>query len=290
MRVCRRVGIGLKLVQSIEEWMKRNGAQYTSLTTEETNVASRNLFTLRCSFIKSSSLVIYLQPVSSLSTNLPEDIKIEGLSQNQAIRFYKNHLQAKDIYPADIDKILTEKLSLGTWVCYFKEEGWIRLPSEEENENKGNRPVRSWAIFSIWNKCEAYQFELRSHELKFTLSQAREKIFPCLKMQRRQSIEKSLGFFFLYGIHGEGERLEDLMEYIWGFAARLAKNVKECKAIMVELGVSDPLREFVPKCSSMSCINDLWYLKIVKSPRYEDEDDLVAKGPLGNVFVDPRDF
>ncbi|KAF7144587.1 hypothetical protein RHSIM_Rhsim04G0237200 [Rhododendron simsii] len=35
-----RMGIGSKLVQSMEEWLKRNGAQYTSLATEEKNVAS----------------------------------------------------------------------------------------------------------------------------------------------------------------------------------------------------------------------------------------------------------
>ncbi|KAF7144826.1 hypothetical protein RHSIM_Rhsim04G0235500 [Rhododendron simsii] len=286
----RRMGIGSKLIQSMEEWLKRNGAQYTSLATEEKNVASRNLFTLRCNYIKSSSLVIYLQPVSLLPKNLAQGITIERLSINQAIPFYNNHLQAKDIYPADIDKILKENLSLGTWVCYVKEEGWIDLHNKEKTKDTGSKTASSWVIFSIWNKCEACNLQVRSNELKFTLSKARVKIIPCLKMQRRESTKRPFGFFLLYGIHGEGERLGDLMESIWGFASRLAENVKECKAIMVELGVSDPLREFVPKSSTMSCINDLWYLKRVNSHGYEDEDDMVAKGPMGNVFVDPRDF
>ncbi|KAG5555273.1 hypothetical protein RHGRI_012717 [Rhododendron griersonianum] len=286
----KRMGIGSKLVQSMEEWLKRNGAQYTSLATEEKNVASRNLFTLRCNYIKSSSLVIYLQPVSLLPKNLAQGITIERLSINQAIPFYNNHLQAKDIYPADIDKILKENLSLGTWVCYVKEEGWIDLHNKEKTEDTGGKTASSWAIFSIWNKCEACNLQVRSNELKFTLSKARVKIIPCLKMQRCESTERPFGFFLLYGIHGEGERLGDLMESIWGFASRLAENAKECKAIMVELGVSDPLREFVPKSSTMSCVNDLWYLKRVNNHGYQDEDDLVAKGPMGNVFVDPRDF
>lgn len=274
----------------MEEWLKRNGAQYTSLATEEKNVASRNLFTLRCNYIKSSSLVIYLQPVSLLPKNLAQGITIERLSINQAIPFYNNHLQAKDIYPVDIDKILKENLSLGTWVCYVKEEGRIDLHNKEKTVDTVGKMASSWAIFSIWNKCEACNLQVRSNELKFTLSKARVKIIPCLKMQRCESTERPFGFFLLYGIHGEGERLGDLMESIWGFASRLAENAKECKAIMVELGVSDPLREFVPKSSTMSCVNDLWYLKRVNSHGYEDEDDLVAKGPMGNVFVDPRDF
>ncbi|KAF7143117.1 hypothetical protein RHSIM_Rhsim05G0026000 [Rhododendron simsii] len=240
------MGIGSKVIQSMEEWLKRNGAQYTSLAIEEKNVASRNLFTLRCNYIKSSSLVIYLQPVSLLPKNLAQGITIERLSINQAIPFYNNHLQAKDIYPADIDKILKENLSLGTWVCYVKEEGWIDSRNKEKTEDTSGKTASSWAIFSIWNKCEACNLQ--------------------------------------------GERLGDLMESIWGFASRLAENVKECKAVMVELGVSDPLREFVPKSSTMACINDPWNLKRVNRHGYGDKDDLVAKGPMGNVFVDPRDF
>ncbi|XP_057475448.1 probable N-acetyltransferase HLS1 [Actinidia eriantha] len=291
----RRMGIGLKLLQSIEEWMMNNGAQYTFLATEEKNIASKNLFTLRCNYTKSSSLVIYLQPLSLHSKNQPQDIKIERLSTDQAISFYKNHVLAKDIYPTDIDTILKEKLSLGTWVSYFKEEGSIVLHNKEKNENTSSETPSSWAIFSIWNTCEAYKLQIRSQEVKFfkaTLSQAKDKIFTCLKMPRFEceSLDEPFGFLFLYGLHGEGERLGELMESIWVFASRLAENVKECKAIMVELAVSDPLRELVPKGSTISCINDLWYLKRVNSPAHDDDDDLIAKGPFGNVFVDPRDF
>ncbi|GMP76343.1 hypothetical protein CsSME_00033064 [Camellia sinensis var. sinensis] len=294
----RRMGIGLKLVQSIEEWMMRNGAQYTFLATEEKNVASRNLFALRCNYIKSSSLVIYLQPASLLPKNRPhdhQDIKIEKLSIDQAILIYKNHLPSKEIYPTDIDTILKEKLSLGTWVSYPHSEDWdISLNGKEMNEDTKNTKTNpsSWAIFSIWNTCEAHKRQMRRANESFhaTLSHARDKMFPCLKMPRcESSLDKPFGFLFLYGLHGKGERLGEIMESIWGFASRLAENVRDCREIMVELGVSDPMREVVPQGSTMSCINDLWYLKRVNGLTHDDHD-LTSNGPFGNVFVDPRDL
>ncbi|KAK9287623.1 hypothetical protein L1049_016059 [Liquidambar formosana] len=289
----RRMGIGLKLVKSIEEWLIRNGAQYTFLATEEDNIASTNLFTLKCKYENFSPLVIFIQPVTFLAKDIYQDIKIEKLHIDQAISLYKNRLRGKDIYPTDMDVILKEKLSLGTWVSYFKGEEWIGLHSQEKNEDIITRSPTSWAIFSIWNTCEAYKLQIRrSHPFKFfhaTLSHAREKIFPCLKIPIFGSLQKPFGFLFLYGLHGEGERLGELMKSIWGFASKLAENVKDCKVIMTELGVSDPLREHVPQGSSTSCINDRWYLKRVNGP-IDEKDDLMAMRPAGNVFVDPRDF
>ncbi|CAK9163169.1 unnamed protein product [Ilex paraguariensis] len=326
----RRMRIGLQLVQSIEEWLMRNGAQYFFLATEEKNIASTNLFTIRCSYVQFSSLVIYIQPViSSHAEDLSDqDIKIEKLSVDQAISFYKNNLKCKNVYPADIDAIFKESLSLGTWMSYIKEgssngfsnnnsnsihetpEMYAVLPSHVEilfsrleglstnKDDTKNRTPSSWAIFSIWNTCEAYKLQVRrsSHPLKAfhgKFDHARSKIFPCLKLppiSDSSSIEKPFGFLFLYGLHGEGERVGELMKSVWSFASRLAKNVRDCKAIVTELGLSDPLREPVHLRSSMSCINDLWYIKKVNDPSDDEEEDLTVIRPVGNVFVDPRDF
>ncbi|XP_021594361.1 probable N-acetyltransferase HLS1 isoform X2 [Manihot esculenta] len=289
----RRMGIGLKLVKSVEEWLVGNGAQYTFLATEKNNVASTNLFTSKCNYTNFSSLVIFVQPTSLPVKGLSQDIKIEKLQINQAISLYNNRLRGKDIYPTDIDAILKEKLSLGTWVSYFKAEEWIILHSNNEKNNEEDiisKTPSSWAIFSIWNSCEAYKFHIRKsyHPLKFfhaTLSHARDKIFPCLKLPICDSLQKPFGFLFLYGLYGEGARLQELVKSIWSFASRLAENVKESKVIITELGVSDPLMEYVSHESSVSCIDDLWYLK-----KANGLDEQVALDQVGNVFVDPRDF
>ncbi|XVF66112.1 hypothetical protein PTKIN_Ptkin10aG0008300 [Pterospermum kingtungense] len=303
----RRMGIGLKLVRAMEEWLINNEAHYTFLATEKNNFASTNLFTAKCNYRNISSLVIFVQPIRyAMELVLSQDVKVEKLNIDQAISLYDNKLRAKDIYLTDIDAILKEKLSLGTWVSYFKQDEWRGLHSKEKDNNNNNNnnnnedivstSPRSWAMFSIWNSCEAYKIHIKkSHYLlKFfhrTLSHARDKIFPCLGIPICDSLEKPFGFLFLYGLHGEGERLGELMKSAWSFASRLAENMKDCKVIITELGVSDPLMEHVvPHESSMSRIDDLWYLKKVNGSSTSDEDDLGMMGELGNVVVDPRDF
>ncbi|KAJ4839554.1 hypothetical protein Tsubulata_042792, partial [Turnera subulata] len=291
----RRMGIGLRLVRSVEEWLIIKGAHYTFLATEKNNVASTSLFTSKCNYIHLSSLVIFAQPTSlPVKGQLSQDIKIEKLQIDQAISLYNTKFRGKDIYPADIDVILKEKLSIGTWVSYFKEEEWIALHSNQRNIDIVSETPSSWAIFSIWKySCKTYKLHIRKSDpfkvFRATLCHARGKIFPCLKSPICPSLQKPFGFLFLYGLYGEGERLEELMKSIWSFASRLAENVKDCKVIITELGASDPLMEHMPQESSMSCINDLWYLKKVNGIT-DERDQQVIVGQVGNVFVDPRDF
>lgn len=283
------MGIGLRLVKSIEEWMVINGAHYTILATEKNNVASTNLFTTKCNYIHFCSLVIFCQPIRiPLKTLSSQDaIKIEKLDIDQAVSLYNNKITAKDMYPTNMDSILKEKLSLGTWVSYFKEDN--------EVEDFFTKPPSSWVVFSVWNSCEAYKlFEIRkSHSpLKFfhaTLCQAKEKIFPCVKLPIScGSLDTPFGFLFLYGLYGEGdgERLGELMRSAFRFASGLAESVKHCKVIMTELGVNDPLFHHVPQEPYISCIDDLWYLKKMNG----DDHEMMMMGQIGNVLVDPRDF
>ncbi|XP_039058268.1 probable N-acetyltransferase HLS1-like [Hibiscus syriacus] len=289
----RRLGIGLKLVRAMEEWLINNGAHYTFLATEKNNVASRNLFTAKCEYRNLSSLLILVQPISfSMEDDPSQDIKVEKLNISQAITLYDNKLKGKDLYPTDIDAILKEKLSLGTWVSYFKQDEWIGLHSKEKDGDIISTIPPSWAVFSIWNSCEAnikkphYPCFKLLHEI---VNHAREKMFPCLKIPMCDySLERPLGFLFLYGIHGEGERLGELMESAWSFALRLGKDIQNCKMIITELGVSDPLMEHVSHASSSkSRIDDLWYFKKANGSINDEDHEL---GMMGNVVVDPRDF
>ncbi|PNX86155.1 hypothetical protein L195_g042232 [Trifolium pratense] len=106
---------------------------------------------------------------------------------------------------------------------------------------------------------------------------------------------ESLGFLFLYGLHGEGENLGGLMESIWSFTSKLGEKLKDCRLVITELGFGDPLVNHVPQMESMSCIDDMWYTKRLARDSDDDVDDelvqqQVMKRQLGNVFVDPRDF
>lgn len=286
------MGIGLKLVNSVEEWLLRNGAEYTFLATEKTNIASVNLFTLKCNYVNLSSLLIFVQPICFRAKNLSADVKIEKLHIDQAVSLYKKSQREKKVYSADIATILKEKLSLGTWVCYYKEDCCINLLGKERTEEI-SKAVSSWIIFSVWNTCETYKLQIRkSHPLwsfHASLLHAREKIFPCLGRPTSDSFQKPIGFLFLYGLLGEGEKLGELMKSVWSFASKVGRTVKDCRVIITELGVGDPLVKHIPQEPSMSRIDDLWY---AKKMIHQDgvNGSMVANGPVANVFVDPRDF
>ncbi|XP_010558446.1 PREDICTED: probable N-acetyltransferase HLS1 isoform X2 [Tarenaya hassleriana] len=282
-----RMGIGVRLVHSVEEWMARNKVDYTFLATEKTNVASRNLFTSKCNYTQLASLVIFIQEPSSVKqySAIPKAIKIESLRVEEAISMYNIKLKEKDIYPTDIEAILKEKMNLGTWVSYFKDEKWVRA-------GEGETPS-SWVMFSVWSSCQANNGEWLLPQVKFlssVMEKAREKILPaCLKVPR--SVEKKrLGFLFLFGIHGEGERVEELVKSTWRFTMRLAETVKGCEVVLTEMGVSDPLVRFLEPQAipGLSCIDDVWYIKRATCHGGCAGDEVT--GELGNVFVDPRDF
>ncbi|KOM33432.1 hypothetical protein LR48_Vigan01g298800 [Vigna angularis] len=264
----RRKGIGLKLVTSVEEWMLRNGAEYAFLATEKNNDASRNLFTNKCKYVSLSSLFIFVHPISFPAKQISKDIEIEKVNIDQAISLYRRTLMAKELYPLDMDSILKENLSLGTWVSYYKEGGLLNLQRKEESEDIiTNEITSSWIIFSIWNTCEAYKLQLKKSQ-------------PL----------RPFGFLFLYGLHGEGENLGELMESIWRFTSRMGESLKDCTVVITELGFGDPLVNHIPQTASMSCIDDIWYTKRISSHSDEKDDELLIKRQIGNVFVDPRDF
>ena len=293
--MCRRKGVALKLVTSVEEWMVRNGAEYSFLATEKNNDASKTLFSIKCNYVSLSSLVIFVHPTSFPTKHISRDIKIEKVNIDLAISLYRRTLRAKELYPLDMDIILKEKLSLGTWVSYYKDEGSINLQRVVDNEDITNEtPSSSWVIFSIWNTCEAYKLQLKkSQPLRFlhtTLNHAREKIFPCLRMSVSDSLSRPFGFLFLYGVHGEGENLGELMESVWRFTSRLGESMKDCRVVITELGLGDPLANHVPHTDSMSCIDDLWYTKRLSISHNDGKDELLMKGQVRNVFVDPREF
>ncbi|KAL2338955.1 hypothetical protein Fmac_013401 [Flemingia macrophylla] len=289
----RRKGVGLKLVTSVEEWMLRNGAEYAWLATEKNNNASRNLFTNKCKYMSLSSLAIFLHPISVPSKHISKDIKIEKVNLDQAISLYRRTLRAKELYPLDMDAILKEKLNLGTWVSYYKDEGRLNLQAESHEDIITDEITSSWIIFSIWNTCEASKLQLKkSRPLRFldtTLNHARDKIFPCLRMSVSDSCCRPFGFLFLYGLHGEGDNLGELMESIWRFTSRLGESLKDCRVVITELGFGDPLVNHVPQTSSMSCIDDIWFTKRLSNGD-EKDDQVLMKRQIGNVFIDPRDF
>ncbi|RZC48669.1 hypothetical protein C5167_017092 [Papaver somniferum] len=310
----RRNGIGLKLVKCAANWAIQNGAHYTCMAAEEDNIASTNLFVHRCNYVKLSPLIIFTQPIHSRAKEKSSSkIIIQKLSVEQAISLYKTQFGSKQLFPVDVDAILKQKPSIGTWVSFFKDENWVGLNGKDNNSSSSHdefieKAPGSWAMISIWNKTRGiYKLKIGKRETSFLhcfngssgqSSLARGgKVFHCFRKSIFSLLgRKSSGFIFVYGLHGEGKRVGELMQSLWRFAHNVGKNVKDCKLIITELGVDDPLREHLPQGPSMSFTNDIWYLKKVNGSTSEDAsggdemESLLNIKPLTNLFVDPRDF
>ncbi|KAI3842823.1 hypothetical protein MKW92_032314 [Papaver armeniacum] len=312
----RQNGIGLKLVKCAENWAIQNGAQYTCMAAEEGNIASTNLFVHKCNYVKLTRLIIFTQPIHSRTKEKSSrKIIIQKLSVEQAISLYKTQFGSKQFFLVDVDAILKQKPSIGTWVSYFKDENWVGLNGKDNNSNSHGEFIEkapgSWAMISIWNKTsDVYKLKIGKRETSFlhcfngssgqsSLSRGLRggKIFHCFRKSFFSLLrQKSSGFIFAYGLHGEGKRVGELMQSLWRFAHHVGKNVKGCKLIITELGVDDPLREHLPQGPSMSFTNDIWYLKKVNGSTSEDAsggdemESLLNEKPLTNLFVDPRDF
>ncbi|CAN0855406.1 Probable N-acetyltransferase HLS1-like [Linum grandiflorum] len=309
----RRMGIGSKLVKSAEEWLIGKGAQYILIATLKNNVASTNLFASRFGYTNFASLVIFVHRIEQqLPHQLAKEdtiIKVEKLQTEQAISLYNDKLRGSNknvMFPADFDAILKENLTLGTWISYFK-------PNENDDDDDDARlntsSLESWVVFSIWNSCQSdndHNHKSVNKIFQSTLNRARNKIFPCLRLPISESPQMApapsssppfAGFLLVYGLYGEGRRLREVIDSVWRFLMKLAEDVRDCKAIITELGVSDPLQEHVPRDNScVSCVDDFWYLKrvaegVVGGGDDDDErgDDLFGEH-AGNVIVDPRDF
>ncbi|XP_020114266.1 probable N-acetyltransferase HLS1 isoform X2 [Ananas comosus] len=295
----RRMGIGLKLMKSIEAWAVRNGAEYILLATDENNVASINLFSLKCHYVKLSSLAIFVQltdthPKIHAPSN---DVAIEKLSIEQAILLYKDRLANEKFFPLDIDNILNEELSLGTWVSYYKGERWSGLHCKGKDGEFLNNTPSSWAVVSMWKTYDSYKFQVKATPLFRCIHASLKQIGPnflhCLRIPLACKLPlKLFGFLFLYGLHGEGDNVRELLNSLWCFAFNMVRDVRDCKAIVSEVSLNDPLYAHMPWVSSTSCINDIWFFKRVGTSKgvMKGEENWVEMNPRVHCFVDPRDF
>ena len=65
--------------------------------------------------------------------------------------------------------------------------------------------------------------------------------------------------------------------------------MKDCRVVVTELGLGDPLENHVPQTAYMSCIDDLWFTRRLSS-HSDEKDEMLMKRQVGNEFVEPRDF
>ncbi|CAH2043236.1 unnamed protein product [Thlaspi arvense] len=277
----RRMGIGLKLVQRLEEWFRLNDAVYAYVQTESDNAASVKLFTEKSGYSKYRTPTFLVNPVFNHRVTVSRRVKIIKLDSSDAESLYRNRFSSTEFFPSDINSILTNKLSLGTFLALPRGSDYVSgsLPD----------PTKSWAVISIWNSKDVYRLQVQgTSRLKRTLAKTTrvfDSAFPFLKIPSFPNLFKPFAMHFLYGIGGEGPRAAEMVEALCSHAHNIARK-SGCTVVAAEVASCEPLRIGIPHWKVLSP-EDLWCLK-----RLQDDDnvDWTKSTPGLSVFVDPREI
>ncbi|KAH6799594.1 hypothetical protein C2S51_036078 [Perilla frutescens var. frutescens] len=285
----RRMGIGLKLVRKMEEWFVENGAEYSYMATENDNLPSLSLFTQKSGYTKFRTPAILVQPVFAHRVKTSKKTVIIKLTVADAEALYRRRFSTTEFFPRDIDAILNNKLSLGTFLAVpAGSESW-QGPSEFLTN-----PPESWAVLSVWNCKEVFTLEVRGASRVWKAlaraTRAVDRAFPWLQLPSLPEVFGPFGFHFMYGLGGEGPNAAKCVKALCGMAHNLAKECR-CGVVATEVARREPLRLGIPHWKSLSCAEDLWCIKRL-GEHYNDEcvGDWTKSPPGRSIFVDPREF
>jgi len=289
----RRLGIGLRLVRAVEEWFRTNGADYAYMATEKDNEACLKLFVEKCGFAKFRTPAILVHPVHSHSKRISNRANILKLDVAEAESLYRECMGTAEFFPKDIDAVLGNRLSLGTWVAVLRAEQWQRPGSYGASPGG----CTSWAVISLWNTSEVFKMNVMGVRMATRVyaatSRFLDRALPWCTIPSVPDVFRSFGMAFLYGVHAEGPRGGELMNHLYRFTHNLAKE-KGCRLIATEVAGCDPLKNHIPHWDCFSCPEDLWCIKKLThtSCRAEEEEeyDWSKSAPGVRLFVDPREF
>lgn len=287
----RRMGIGYKLVQRMEEWFRNNGVEYSYMATENDNLASVSLFTDKCGYTKFRTPSILVNPVFAHKQKISNKVTIIPLSQNDAESLYRSRFATTEFFPRDIDSILNNKLSLGTFLAVpsgsHTPQTWPGL------DRFLSDPPHSWAVLSVWNCKDVFTLQVRgASRVKRTLAKTTrivDKALPWLRLPSIPNFFRPFGLYFLYGLGGEGPEMVKMVKALCGFAHNLAKD-GGCGVVATEVSSCDPVRVGVPHWKMLSCDEDLWCIKRLGEDYSDGSVGDWTKSPPGwSIFVDPRE-
>ncbi|XP_042029378.1 probable N-acetyltransferase HLS1 isoform X1 [Salvia splendens] len=284
----RRMGIGLKLVRQIEEWFGENGAEYSYMATESDNHASVNLFTQKCGYSKFRTPSILVHPVFAHRLRPDPRLTILTLSPADAETLYRRRFSSTEFFPRDIDAVLRNRLSLGTFLALPRGATWRGAADFLAS------PPESWAVLSAWNCQEVYKLEVRGasrvRRALVKATRALDRAFPWLRLPSVPQVFRPFGFHFLYGLGGEGPNAVKMIRALCEWAHNLAKE-GGCGVVATEVADSEPLRLGIPHWKSLSCAEDLWCIKRLGEDYSDGSVGDWTKSPPGmSIFVDPREF
>ncbi|TKY70649.1 N-acetyltransferase HLS [Spatholobus suberectus] len=287
----RRMGIGSKLVQRMEAWFRDNGAEYSYMATENDNLASVKLFTDKCGYSRFRTPSVLVNPVFAHRARVSPKVTIINLSPSDAEVLYRRRFATTEFFPRDIDSVLNNKLSLGTFLAVPR--GSYRAETWPGPDLFLSDPPRSWALASVWNSKEVFTLEVRgASRVKRTLAKTTrvvDRALPWLRLPSIPDLFRPFGFHFMYGLGGEGPEAVKMVKALCGFAHNLAMD-KGCRVVATEVSPNEPLRCGIPHWKMLSCEEDLWCMKRLGEDYSDGSLGDWTKSPPGmSIFVDPRE-
>jgi hypothetical protein len=286
----RRLGIGTKLVQKLEEWCKQKGAEYAYMATDCKNVASINLFTKKCPYKKFRTPAMLVQPVYAHYKPIGSGINIVPLTPKLSESIYRRIFANSELFPSDIDNILSNKHNYGTFMAYPKKFSW------DPNAEIVTTLPSSYAILSVWNTKEVFKFQVKGvSALAYAGcmgTRLLDECMPWLRLPSFPDVFRQFGVYVLYGLHMEGQHASRLMKSLCAKAHNLALDDGGCGVVVAEVGQRDPVREAIPHWKRFSW-DDMWCIKRLgdASEKCEPSDWMNDDQSSSSViFVDPRGF
>ncbi|XP_030546867.1 probable N-acetyltransferase HLS1 [Rhodamnia argentea] len=287
----RRHGIATRLVQEIERWCKRHGADYAYMATDATNSPSLKLFTAKCGFIKYRTPNLLVRPVHAHREPPVPGTSIIRITPRLAELMYRRVLAGSDFFPEDMGEIVAHALSLGTFVAIPEESARAWDPES------GALPPLSFAVASVWNTKGVYNLQVKgaSGFVRACCAGSRmlDSCMPWLRLPSFPNVFNRFGFYFLYGLYMTGKHGPSLMKSLCDFAHNMARDDAGCGAVVAEVGPGDPVKVAIPHWKRFSWSEDVWCIKLLREGLVQKCGDLdwvhMSKGQSPVLFVDPRD-
>ncbi|KAK9154002.1 hypothetical protein Sjap_001482 [Stephania japonica] len=287
----RRKGVGMALVRKLEGWFVANGVDFAYMATEKDNKASLKLFTQKLGFLKFRTPSILVNPVRYHAMRLSPNVKFVKLNIQQAESLYRRSMGKAEFFPNDIDRILKNRLSLGTWVAYPRED---KSCCKFDIDSDCCFPT-SWAMLSVWNSGDIFKLRVGKAPMSCIMfsktSRLIDCVFPCLNLQTLPNVFDPFGFYFMYGLHHEGPRAGKLVRSLCRMVHNMAIESSDCKVVVTEVEDSKTLRLNIPHSEQLSCSEDLWCIKALKMSEENKNrlNGLIRTPHPSTLFVDPRE-
>ncbi|KAG0466181.1 hypothetical protein HPP92_017761 [Vanilla planifolia] len=241
----RRRGIGLNLVQRMEDWFRAKGAEYAYMATDPTNSASLCLFTHRCRYTQFRTPSILVQPVFAHRLPLGRRADLFSLPPSDAEALYRRRFSTIEFFPRDIDAVLRNPLNLATILAVPRGWNWPGSVDRFLTE-----PPESWAVLSVWNCKDVFRLEVRGagrvRQGLARLSRAVDRAFPFMRLPSVPDIFRPFGLYLLYGMGGDGPQAAEMVRMLCRHAHNMARESRECRVVATEVAPEDPSDEAYP--------------------------------------------